>query len=186
MSELTITLMRLGLLVALWAFVVAVVGVLRGDLYGTQVTPRRSSSGRTPTPRPAARGASPAAVPAEQRPVSPPPSGGRPARRRFYSRPAVVAPNHLRVTSGPLAGTSLPLRESGILIGRSPESALVLDDDFASGRHARIYKGADGWVVEDLGSTNGTFIGPMRLTTPTPVTAGTEIRFGKTVVELRR
>ena len=117
---------------------------------------------------------------AEQRPVT------RPAARRFNTRSADREPNHLRVTSGPLAGTSLPLREAGILIGRSPESALVLDDDFASGRHARIYKGSDGWVVEDLGSTNGTFIGPMRLTVATPVTAGTEIRFGTTVVELRR
>ena len=180
MTELTITLMRLGLLVALWAFVIAVVGVLRGDLYGTQVTPRRAPAPRNPTPRPVARSASPASVPAEQRPVS------RPPARRFNPRAADREPNHLRVTSGPLAGTSLPLRESGILIGRSPESALVLDDDFASGRHARIYKGSDGWVVEDLGSTNGTFIGPMRLSTPTPVTAGTEVRFGKTVVELRR
>ncbi|KGN37470.1 FHA domain-containing protein FhaB/FipA [Knoellia subterranea] len=180
MSELTITVMRLGLLVALWAFVIAVVGVLRGDLYGTQVTPRRSAA-RTPTPRPAARGSNPAAVPAEQRPVRPRATG-----RRFNVRSGEREPNHLRVTSGPLAGTSLPLREAGILIGRSPESALVLEDDFASGRHARIYKGPDGWVVEDLGSTNGTFIGPQRLSAPTPVTDGTEIRFGTTVVELRR
>lgn len=179
MSELTITLMRLGLLVALWAFVIAVVGVLRGDLYGTQLTPRRATPPRTPTPRPAARGAAPAAVPPEQRPV-------RPTGRRFTARTNEREPNHLRVTSGPLAGTSLPLRESGTLIGRSPESALVLEDDFASGRHARIYRGPEGWIVEDLGSTNGTFIGQQRLSTPTPVTAGTEIRFGTTVVELRR
>ena len=132
------------------------------------------------TPRPVARGANPASVPAEQRPVA------RPPGRRFGARTPDREPNHLRVTSGPLAGTSLPLRESGILIGRSPESALVLDDDFASGRHARIHKGPQGWVVEDLGSTNGTFIGAMRIRTPTPVTAGTEIRFGTTVVELRR
>ena len=180
MTELTITLMLLGLLVALWAFVIAVVGGLRGELYGTLVTPRRVAPSRPATPRPAARGAGPAGVPAEQRPVP------RPAARRFNTRASDREPDHLRVTSGPLAGTSLPLREAGILIGRSPESALVLDDDFASGRHARIYRGSEGWVVEDLGSTNGTFIGPLRLTTPTPVAAGTEIRFGKTVVELRR
>lgn len=176
MSELTITLMRLGLLVALWAFVIAVVGVLRGDLYGTQVTPRRVAPPRGNTPRPVARGAAPASVPAEQRPVG----------RRVSARVGSRDPQYLRVTSGPLTGTSLPLREAGILIGRSPESALVLEDDFASGRHARIYKSAEGWFVEDLGSTNGTFIGPQRLDAPTPVTAGTEIRFGTTVVELRR
>ena len=59
MSEITITVMRLGLLVALWAFVVAVVGVLRGDLYGTQVTPRRAPTARGNTPRPVSRSASP-------------------------------------------------------------------------------------------------------------------------------
>ena len=178
MSELTITLMRLGLLVALWAFVIAVVGVLRGDLYGTQVRPRRVAPPRGNTPRPVARGAAPARVAAEQRPVD----------RRASARTdrSDREPRQLRVVSGPLAGSNLPLRESGTLIGRSPESALVLEDDFAAGRHARIYTGPQGWVVEDLGSTNGTFIGQQRLDAPTPVSAGTEIRFGTTVVELRR
>ncbi len=165
---------------ALWAFVIAVVGVLRGDLYGTQVTPRRAADPAHAHPAPRRPRRQPGRRPRRAAPGRPPDG------RRFNARSAERDPNHLRVTSGPLAGTSLPLRESGILIGRSPESALVLEDDFASGRHARIFKGPDGWVVEDLGSTNGTFIGPQRLTTPTPVTAGTEIRFGTTVVELRR
>ena len=54
---------------------------------------------------------------------------------------------------------------------------VVLRSLLRNPRHARIFKGPEGWMVEDLGSTNGTFIGPQRLTTPTPVTAGTEIRF---------
>jgi pSer/pThr/pTyr-binding forkhead associated (FHA) protein len=89
------------------------------------------------------------------------------------------------VTEGPLAGTSLRLRDAGTLIGRNPECALVLDDDFASGRHARIFEKDGGWFVEDLGSTNGTFLGAQRLTEPMPVEVGSVLRVGKTVVELR-
>jgi pSer/pThr/pTyr-binding forkhead associated (FHA) protein len=90
------------------------------------------------------------------------------------------------VTEGALSGTTLPLRESGTVIGRNPESALVLEDDFASGRHARIFKREDGWYVEDLGSTNGTFLNGQRLTGAARVEAGASLRIGKTVVELRR
>jgi pSer/pThr/pTyr-binding forkhead associated (FHA) protein len=80
----------------------------------------------------------------------------------------------------------LNLKDSGVLIGRNPECTLVLDDDFASGRHARVYRDGDGWYVEDLGSTNGTFLGANRLSTPTPVAVGTTLRIGKTVLELRK
>ena len=46
-----------------------------------------------------------------------------------------------------------------MLIGRAPECTLVLDDDYASGRHARLFPQDGEWFVEDLGSTNGTFLG---------------------------
>ncbi|MEO7069407.1 MAG: FHA domain-containing protein, partial [Nostocoides sp.] len=95
-------------------------------------------------------------------------------------------PTHLVVTEGPLSGTSLPLRDSGTLIGRNSEAGLVLDDDYASGRHVRLYRGDWGWVAEDLGSTNGTFLDGMKLTTVSPVEVGSQLRIGKTVVELRR
>ncbi|HET7661412.1 MAG TPA: FHA domain-containing protein, partial [Oryzihumus sp.] len=48
------------------------------------------------------------------------------------------------------------------------------------------YRDGDGWYVEDLGSTNGTFLGANRLSTPTPVAVGTTLRIGKTVLELRK
>ncbi|HEV7148666.1 MAG TPA: FHA domain-containing protein [Pedococcus sp.] len=168
MSELTLTIIRLGLLVLLWIFVFSVVGVLRGDIYGTRVvsrTPRK--------PAPARRAAAPASEPAAQ---------PRAAKRQ----PRSSAPRSLVVTQGPLTGTSLPLRESGTVIGRNPECALVLDDDFASGRHARIFHRDEAWFVEDLGSTNGTFLGSQRLTGPVRVEAGSTLRIGKTVIELRR
>ena len=95
-------------------------------------------------------------------------------------------PTSLTVNEGPLAGTSLPLKASGVMLGRNPECTLVLDDDFASGRHARIYQRPEGWYVEDLGSTNGTYLGSTRLTEPTLVEVGATLRIGKTVLELRR
>lgn len=70
---------------------------------------------------------------------------------------------------------------------RAHDSTIVLDDDYASSRHARIYPDRDGqWIVEDLGSTNGTYLDRTRLTTATPIPLGAPIRIGKTVIELRK
>jgi hypothetical protein len=173
MSELTLTLLRLGLLALLWIFIFSIVGVLRSDLYGTKVSRRSQRRARARQ--------EPVAVGAGRRAPAPAPE----AARRPRGRRKGGAPTHLVVTEGPLAGTSLPLRSSGLLIGRNPECALVLDDDYASGRHCRIHPGPDGWVVEDLGSTNGTYLGRDRLTGSRPVEVGSTLRIGKTVLELR-
>lgn len=161
MSELTLTVVRLGLLVMLWLFVFSIVGVLRKDLYGTRIIQRAGSGGRS-----------------TMRPVSNA-SAYRPQRGRR-------GPTALAVVEGRLRGTSVPLKESGVLLGRNPECALVLNDEYASGRHARIYQGDGGWFVEDLGSTNGTYVAGERLTAPRAVEEGTQLRIGTTVLELRR
>ena len=63
----------------------------------------------------------------------------------------------------------------------------MLDDDYASGRHARIYPTDSGaWMVEDLRSTNGTYLGATRLTEPREVASGSVLRIGQTVLELQR
>ena len=162
MSELTLTLLRLGFLALLWLLVLSILGVLRRDLFGTRIVRR--------TPRPA--GAAPAPAPAPTR---------RP--RAAEPRPALRT---LVVTEGSLRGTTLSLGQAPVLIGRAPESTIVLDDDYASARHARIYPQDGDWFVEDLGSTNGTFIGQNRLTQPTRLEAGVPVRVGRTVLELRR
>ena len=96
-------------------------------------------------------------------------------------------PTLLVVTSGSLAGTSVPLTGAQITLGRAHDSTIVLDDDFASSRHARIYQDLSGqWVVEDLGSTNGTYLDRAKLTAPTPVPLGVPIRIGKTALELKK
>ena len=178
MSELTLTILRLGLLVLLWLFVFSVVGVLRGDIYGTRVVTRPARGSRRPPPRRSA----PRRAAQTQGQQTPQAHQAQPAP----PRPSRAEPTALAVTEGPLTGTTLPLRDTGTLIGRNPECALVLADDFASGRHARIFRDASGWKVEDLGSTNGTFLGSTRLTGPSPVVAGSVLRIGKTVIELRK
>jgi hypothetical protein len=170
MSELTITLLRLGYLVLLWLFVLAAIGVLRRDLYGTRVVQRRlrkasAAQQHAPAPQPELA-----------------PGGGELPRRGGASN----APRRLVVTGGPLRGTALPLTTSAILIGRAPSCTLVLDDDYSSQRHARVFPQDGQWFVEDLGSTNGTFVGRERVSAPTPVGPGTQLRIGQSTLELQR
>ncbi|MFD9904443.1 FHA domain-containing protein [Streptomyces sp. NPDC059063] len=169
MSELTLTVMRLGFLAVLWLFVIVAVQVIRSDLFGTRVTQRGS---RREGGRQAARQQ---AAPPQQRQQG---GGGRQRRG---------APTKLVVSEGTLTGTTVALQGQTITLGRAHDSTIVLDDDYASSRHARIYPDRDGqWIVEDLGSTNGTYLDRTRLTTPTPVPLGAPIRIGKTVIELRK
>jgi pSer/pThr/pTyr-binding forkhead associated (FHA) protein len=90
------------------------------------------------------------------------------------------------VTAGPLRGTSLTLGSTPILIGRAPECTLVLDDDYASNRHARVFEREGEWMVEDLGSTNGTLVSGRRIEGAVPFRPGAQVRIGRTEIELRR
>jgi len=96
------------------------------------------------------------------------------------------SPTQVVVTQGANTGASASLADAPILIGRGTDAAIRLDDDYVSTRHARIAASGDQWFVEDLGSTNGTYIGTVRITQPTTVTLGTQIRIGKTILELRK
>ena len=62
----------------------------------------------------------------------------------------------------------------------------MLEDDYASGRHARLSLQQGQWMVEDLGSTNGTFLGRDRVEGQLPIPPGAAVRIGRTVIELRR
>lgn len=92
---------------------------------------------------------------------------------------------HIAVLEGSMRGTVIPLTEAGVLIGRNPECTLVLSDDFASGRHARIYVDGGMWWIDDLRSTNGTFIGTQPVGDHVALQLGTQIRIGQTVLEMR-
>jgi pSer/pThr/pTyr-binding forkhead associated (FHA) protein len=98
----------------------------------------------------------------------------------------VATARQLVVTEGSLKGTSLGLGQAPVLIGRAPECTLVLEDDYASTRHAQLFLRDGVWMLEDLGSTNGTYVGRRRLDAPIAVEAGTRFRIGRTTLELRR
>lgn len=112
------------------------------------------------------------------------------SRRRSQPKPAKApkrgVPTHVIVVEGSNQGERAELANAPILIGRGSDAAIKLDDDYASTRHARIATNGDTWFVEDLGSTNGTYIGTVRLSQPTTVQLGTQIRIGKTILELRK
>jgi pSer/pThr/pTyr-binding forkhead associated (FHA) protein len=158
-SALALQVMRFGFLALLWLFVFAAVRVIRGDL-------RTSGQARVATP-PARRRGSKAAAPSAR--------GGGTGR----------GPTQLIVTEGGLQGTRIGLTGAPVLIGRANDSTLVLTDDYASTRHARISLQDGMWVVEDLGSTNGTYLGQRKLDGPVPMEVGVPLRIGKTVLELR-
>jgi pSer/pThr/pTyr-binding forkhead associated (FHA) protein len=166
MNPLTLDLIKLAFLAVLWLFVIAAVGVVRTDLFDQPASPRRQRRAA----KQGIRGAPP-----PPRPAKP----ARPGRSRASARELVV-------TGGNLAGTTITLADQQITIGRAGDATLVLTDDYASTRHARIYPQNGEWIVEDLGSTNGTYLDRQKVSAPTPVPIGVPIRIGKTVLELRR
>ena len=161
MNELSLTIIRVAFLAVLWLFVIAAIGVVRTDLLGgPSTTARRGKARQAQAPR-----------------------QGRPARPQRAGR---GSPRVLVVTAGALKGTSLDLSQQQITLGRANDATLVLNDDYASSRHARIFPQDGQWIVEDLGSTNGTYLDRQKVTRPMPVPLGMPIRIGKTVLELRR
>ncbi|WP_424183659.1 FHA domain-containing protein FhaB/FipA [Actinokineospora sp. G85] len=106
-------------------------------------------------------------------------------RRSTEKKVRGKAPRQLVVTHGALQGTRITLDGRPIMMGRADDSTLVLDDDYASTRHARLSLRGTDWYVEDLGSTNGTYLDRAKVTQPLRVPLGVPIRIGKTVIELR-
>lgn len=160
MPQLVVLVIKLAFLALLWLFVLAAVRTVRLDIFGPRV------------PRAARKVAREQAAAAQVAP--------RAAKTKGR------APRELLVTAGALAGTKVRLDGSPITLGRDGGSTLVLTDDYVSNHHARIYSSGDRWLVEDLGSTNGTYLGDAKVTGPTPLSLGSQVRVGRTVVELRR
>jgi pSer/pThr/pTyr-binding forkhead associated (FHA) protein len=160
MQELTLMLIRFAYLAILWIFVFGAISVIRSDMFGARVDTPRAPSRR-------------------ERRAQDKAASKQPRRGRGDPRRAVVV-------EGSNSGLAASLDDVPVLIGRGPDAAIRLDDDYVSTRHARIGRSGETWYVEDLGSTNGTYIGSQRLTQATAVSLGTRIRVGKTTIELKK
>ncbi len=157
MSEIALTIIKVVFLALLWLFILSAVSVIRSDLFGKPV---RASD-----------------QPQPQELETPPPASRRGRRQRGE-------PRVLMISQGSQAGLSAELAGGMIMIGRGADCQLILDDDYVSTRHARVVATPNGVYVEDLGSTNGTYVNGQRITAPTTITLADSVRIGKTMLRL--
>lgn len=196
MSELTLFLLRIAFLALLWFFVFGIVYALRSDLFGQRVRklPPGAQQPAAKSDAPFVTAAQPvvaAAAPAPAAAAASAPSARRTreaaAERTDSGGVATVhTAQRLVITSGPKRGTELELSGEPLTIGRSSESTLVIRDDYTSTHHARLLIWNDEWMIQDLDSTNGTFLDGRRVGAPTKVPLNTPVKVGTTTFELRR
>jgi pSer/pThr/pTyr-binding forkhead associated (FHA) protein len=157
MSEIALTVIKVVYLALLWLFILSAVSVIRSDLFGRTV---RASDQLQP-----------------QELEAPPAPPRRTKRQRGE-------PRVLMISQGNQAGLSADLASGVIMIGRGADCQLILDDDYVSTRHARVVSTPDGIYIEDLGSTNGSYVNGQRITAPTTITMADTVRIGKTILKL--
>jgi Inner membrane component of T3SS, cytoplasmic domain len=176
-SELTLLVLRVAFLALLWVFVFAVVYALRSDLFGGRVRKlpdQARFAGGAPVDAPPAVQSLPTSpvTPGAGIPVPPQPQQTGPATK-------------LVITSGGKAGLEIPLGSEPLTIGRASDAGLQIRDDYTSTHHARLLLWGSDWVVQDLDSTNGTFVDGQRIDSPTHVPIGVPVKVGATTFELR-
>lgn len=178
MSELTLMVLRLGFLLLLWLFVFSVLFTLRSDLFGAPARRLKNTDGSVVTSPVSAHATdSPA-------PTTPPSANAFPSAGsspRHTDGPA----KQLVILTGVAEGTSIPLDDGAVTVGRSPDSTLVIVDEYTSTYHAKLQRSNDVWTITDLDSTNGTKVNGQRITSPMTLPTHTPVTIGTTTFELR-
>lgn len=173
MSELALFIVRTGFLIILWLFVLSIVSIIRADLFSERVLskvveknlPQSVSSPTTTLTNIGNFSAAPGSA--------------------TIVSAISETPETLVVIEGPMKGLELALDRKELRIGRAPNNDFVIEDDYASSQHARLQRNENGWLLQDLNSTNGTYVDGARIGAPVSITQDTQIRIGKTIFELR-
>lgn len=110
-----------------------------------------------------------------------------PGRDDAEARPRAAAkpPEKVTVVGADGKPRTFDLDEE-LIIGRADKCQIVITDPYASQVHARIFRRANGIFIEDMGSTNGTYLNKKRVGSPLAVNRGDRARIGKTTLEFRR
>lgn len=170
MSELALFLVRFGFMAVLWIFIFSIISVIRADLFGQRVVGKA-------TERSAPTVLSTPIIPAA-------PTGAVSVTTASVGRSSASAAK-LVVIEGESVGREIALTGREIHIGRAPNSDLVVTDEYASTQHAKLVLMNEDWLIQDLNSTNGTYLAGARVGTPAVVKLNTPVKIGKTVFELR-
>lgn len=175
-TELTFAILKYGFLVLLWIFVWCAIRSLRCDI--EVFSPKKSRFWKKNSRRNSREAKFSQVVQVHETPVFTKAEN----QENTYGSPTLLV-----VIDGPLAGSSFPLNAAGVTLGRAASNTVVLNDEFVSSHHARVYfnQSVNSWVLEDLGSTNGTMIGHNRITEPVILAPRTSVRIGATMFELR-
>lgn len=204
MTELTFAILKYGFVIALWLFAWMVAKSLHRDITSYLPSSKRSHAKRKRSKDSVKVGASSPGIPAAPVHVAQgnprtPSTNEMPSTPRSTSGGADSAapravgdatgnePSLLIVIDGPLAGATVPLTGQPITLGRGSSNTVVLDDEFVSSSHARVFLDptTHQWMLEDLGSTNGTFVNETRLNAIMRLPARLPVRIGATTFELR-
>ena len=144
LTELTFAILKYSFLVLLWVFVWFAVRSLRKDI--EIFSPKKSKAWKNKSHRRSNTSNDESL------------RNNNIASANLEKNNQAEMPTLLVIIDGPLAGSSFPLEPSGVTLGRSANNTVVLNDEFVSSHHARVYfnQSVNSWVLEDLGSINST------------------------------
>jgi hypothetical protein len=160
--EQLLTVLKICLLVLLYLFFLRVLRAVWAEVREPATVPADPDAGRR---RPAANPEPPRQVAAKKR------------KRRSLHELVALEPE-------PLAGTTYQLAAE-MTLGRAAGCTIVIDDHFVSSVHTRVFQRDDTWMIEDLGSTNGTYLNRRKVTGPTVMHRGDQVQVGNVVLEVR-
>lgn len=208
MTELTFAILKYGFVLAILLFVWLAVRSLHRDVSAFLPARDRRSQRRRHEGRRVAQPAPSASIPVLNTAIPAEPSASTPSiataqspslaslvadtekkEQEQQQRPAAssTVPTLLIIIDGPRAGATFPLGDQPITLGRSTTNIIVLNDEYVSAHHTRLSRdaGTGVWMLEDVGSTNGTYLNESRIIGSVPLAARVPVRLGATTFELR-